>query len=43
LLSKRLYLSGWGEVRIEDDILVTPEGYEVPSGVPKQFAGAVVS
>jgi Xaa-Pro aminopeptidase len=33
-----IYLPGWGGVRIEDDVLVTPTGHEVLTSVPKQFA-----
>lgn len=32
-----VYLPGWGGVRIEDDILVTPDGAEVLSSLPKSF------
>jgi Xaa-Pro aminopeptidase len=33
-----IYLPGWGGVRIEDDVLVTPDGCEVLTGVPKDLA-----
>ena len=33
-----IYLPGWGGVRIEDDILVTPDGAEVLTSCPKDFA-----
>jgi Xaa-Pro aminopeptidase len=32
-----IYLPGWGGVRIEDDILVTPDGCEVLTHVPKSL------
>lgn len=38
-----IYLPGWGGVRIEDDVLVTREGHEVLTGVPKTFDAVVVS
>jgi Xaa-Pro aminopeptidase len=31
-----IYLSGWGGVRIEDDVLVTPDGCQVLTRVPKE-------
>ena len=30
-----IYLSDWGGIRIEDDVLVTPDGHEVLTSVPK--------
>lgn len=32
-----VYLPDWGGIRIEDDILVTPEGAEVLTGIPKDL------
>ena len=36
-----IYLPGWGGVRIEDDILVTRDGHEVLTDVPKQLDDCV--
>jgi Xaa-Pro aminopeptidase len=32
-----VYLPGWGGVRIEDDVLVTPDGHEVLTHVAKSL------
>ena len=37
-----IYLPDWGGVRIEDDILVTKDGFEVLTGIPKQLDQCVV-
>jgi Xaa-Pro aminopeptidase len=36
-LEPGIYLPGWGGVRIEDDVLVTPDGCEVLTHVPKDL------
>jgi Xaa-Pro aminopeptidase len=38
-----IYLPDWGGIRIEDDVLVTPEGGEVLSRVPKSLDSVPVA
>ncbi len=37
-----IYLPGWGGVRIEDDILVTDDGFEVLTTLPRDLESSVV-
>jgi Xaa-Pro aminopeptidase len=32
-----IYFPGWGGIRIEDDILVTPDGAELLTSLPRDF------
>jgi Xaa-Pro aminopeptidase len=37
-----IYLPGWGGVRLEDDVLVTPDGSEVLTAVDKDWQSSVL-
>jgi Xaa-Pro aminopeptidase len=37
-----IYLANWGGIRIEDDILVTRDGHEVLSSLPRDLASCVL-
>lgn len=37
-----VYLPGWGGVRIEDDVLVTGDGHEILTAVPKELDACIV-
>jgi Xaa-Pro aminopeptidase len=41
-LEPGIYIPGWGGVRIEDDFLVTPEGAEILTSLPRGLEAAIL-
>ncbi len=37
-----IYIPGWGGIRIEDNVLVTPDGYEMLSTLPRDMESAFI-
>jgi Xaa-Pro aminopeptidase len=37
-----IYVANWGGIRIEDDVLVTRDGCEVLTSVPKRFEDTII-